>query len=516
MKHLFSIFCILILIGSVHAQQIDTLAPGYTRFYYEDGSLSSEGIISENKPDSYWKTYYPNGSIKSEGNRKYFNLEGVWVFFNNRGDTLEKINYRNDRKNGYYYKYEWQYKNEEKTGGLVSKELYVNDKLQNKSYYYYPGEGLYQVVNYKNDTKHGKAFEYNEEGRIIYELNYRQGVLTKRTKINSIDKNGWKQGLWREYYSNDRVKKESTYLNNELNGYIKEYDIRGQLKLSKRYFKGEEIVDDPKEKEEIQERIEYHNNGKIKKKGGFLKEKPVGVHRTYDEKGNVVASEVFSDEGNKIGEGLIEESGKRKGNWRSFYESGELKSEGTYKKGKRTGKWIYYFENGAIEQTGSFRNGKLDSKWMWYYDTGELWREEEYVAGREEGEAIEYSREGEIIDKGVYVDGLREGEWISRFGDHIEKGKYLQGEREGEWKFYYLNENPKFEGNFFQGNEDGKHRWYYENGNLKEERYYVNGSRERMWKYFNPDGTLFMTITYRNNKEIKINGKRIDEDESLK
>lgn len=512
MKYLLSIISSIIFLLSVHAQQIDTLAPGFTRFYYEDGRLSSEGIISENQPDGYWKTYYPDGKLKSEGNRRNFNLEGVWFFFNTKGDTLEKINYRADSKNGYHYRYQWDYKDNSRTGGLVSKELYVNDKLQNKSFYYFPTGELFQVVNYKNDFKHGKTFESNKEGRIIYELEYRQGVLIKRTKINYIDKNGLKQGLWREYYSNDRVKTESTYLDGQLHGYYKEFDVRGQLKLSKRYFKGEESIENLKENEEVQEQVQYYANGKIQSKGGFLKGKPVGVHRTYDETGKVVSSTVYDEDGNRVGEGLIEESGARKGNWRSFYENGKLQSEGTYTKGRKTGKWVYYFENDSIEQTGSFRNGKLDGKWLWYYDTGELWREEQFLNGREDGESIEYSREGEIIAKGVYVDGLREGEWISRFGDHIERGKYQQGEREGEWKFYYLNENPKFEGNFFQGNEDGKHRWYYENGNLKEERFYVNGSRERMWKYFNPDGSLFMTITYRNDKEIKINGKRIDED----
>ncbi len=511
MKNLITIICVLLFTINANGQYIDTLAEGYTRFYYQDGSLSSEGIITDNKPNGYWKTYYPNGRLKSEGNRKFFNLDGVWIFYNQEGDTIEKINYRDDRKNGYHYKYKWDYTGNRKKGNLVSKELFVKDKLQNKSYYFYTGGAVYQVINYKNNSKHGIAFEFDKAGKIINELEFRQGILTKRLKINRTDKNNLKQGPWREYYLNDRVKTEANYVDGKMHGAFKEYDIRGQLKRSKQYKMGVEIEHSMADEEKIEDKIQYHSNGKISSKGGFIDSIPVGIHRKYDATGKVTSSKVFDDKGNKVGEGIIEESGRKRGNWRSYYPDKQLKAEGTYKKGRRQGKWIYYFETGAIEQTGSFRNGRLSGKWVWYYNTGEIWREEHFLNGREDGESIEYSREGEIIAKGEYVDGLREGDWFDQYGDQIEIGKYSQGEKEGLWKYYYLNENCKFEGKFIHGQEDGRHKWFYENGQPKEERYFVFGSREKMWKYFHPDGTLFMTISYRNDKEIKINGKRIDE-----
>lgn len=98
-------------------------------------------------------------------------------------------------------------------------------------------------------------------------------------------------------------------------------------------------------------------------------------------------------------------------------------------------------------------------------------------------------------------------------GDHIEKGEFREGLKEGRWKYYYSNEKIKFEGDFIQGQEDGKHLWYYENGNLKEERHYIYGSREKMWKRYYEDGTPEMTITYRDNKEYKINGKILEKKE---
>ena len=52
-----------------------------TQFFFENGIVSSEGILKDGKPDGYWKTYYENGTIKSEGNRVNFALDSTWMFY---------------------------------------------------------------------------------------------------------------------------------------------------------------------------------------------------------------------------------------------------------------------------------------------------------------------------------------------------------------------------------------------------------------------------------------------------
>ena len=46
------------------AQFVDSTQENYKAFYYEDGKISSEGILRDGKPDGYWITYFPNGLRK--------------------------------------------------------------------------------------------------------------------------------------------------------------------------------------------------------------------------------------------------------------------------------------------------------------------------------------------------------------------------------------------------------------------------------------------------------------------
>ncbi len=83
-------FCFISLIVFSQGEQ-DT--SGLTRFYYENGQVSSEGYMRDGEPDGYWKTYYENGTLKSEGNRKDFLLDSIWTFYNDSGKVAMQITY---------------------------------------------------------------------------------------------------------------------------------------------------------------------------------------------------------------------------------------------------------------------------------------------------------------------------------------------------------------------------------------------------------------------------------------
>jgi len=492
------------------SQLIDTLDKGYTKYYYPNGEVISEGVIEKGKPNGYWKTYYPHKILKSEGNRINFKLEGLWLFYNNEGDTIEKIYYRKDKKNGFDYKYIYKTVDNIKVGVLKSKELFVKDKKENKSFYYTEDGFLFEIVNYNNNKKHGLTRQFDESGKLISVLLFKKGVLIKKEKINRIDDRQLKQGIWRDYFSNDRIKYEAIYLNNELHGYYKEWNIKGQLIKNIKYFNGVVVDENIKKQVKLKEKKQYYENGNLKYKGNYRDTVAVGIHRKFNENSELIESYVYDDFGNLIGKGIIDEEGNYNGKFVNYYVSGDKKSEGNYSNGNKNGLWKYYYKLGAIEQEGYFRNGKIDGTWKWYYESGKIKREENYIDDREDGLCIEYAENGDILVKGEYIDGLKEDLWINNVGEHVENGYYKFGQREGRWEYYYANGKLKFEGNFLQGKEDGKHKWYYSNGKLKEEKYYIYGSREKIWKYFDEEGNLFLTILYRNNKEIKINGRKVE------
>ena len=512
----FKIFVLIVfqlMFINVFAQLIDTLDLGYTQYFYPNGKIISEGVIENGKPNGYWKTYYSNNVLKSEGNRINYKLDGLWLFYDNEQDTIEKIYYRKDKKNGFYYKYLYKIIDNKKIGVIKSKELFVKDKKQTKSYYYSDDDFLFQSVNYNNNKKNGLTREFDKAGKLITVLIFKKDILIKREKINRIDDRQLKQGLWRDYFSNDRIKYEAIYLNNELHGYYKEWNIKGQLIKNIKYFNGIVVNENVKKQAQLKEKKQYYDNGKLKFKGTYRDTFAVGIHRKYNINSELIESYIYDDFGNIIGTGIIEENGIYKGKFINYYPTGEKKSEGNYLNGNKNGLWIYYYKSGVIEQEGYFRNGKIDGIWKWFYESGKIKCKENFIDDREDGLCIEYDENSNILVKGEYIDGLKEGLWINNVGKHVENGYYKYGVREGRWEYYFANGKLKFEGDFLQGNEDGKHKWYYSSGRLKEEKYYIYGSKEKNWKYFDEEGNLFLTVLYKNDKEIKINGRKVEKEE---
>jgi antitoxin component YwqK of YwqJK toxin-antitoxin module len=483
---------------------------GYVKFYYPNGNISSEGLMVNGKPDGFWKTYYVSGTVKSEGNRKNTLLDSIWLFYNELGDTTEKINYVLGKKNGYYYRYNnVEEKNDTRRNVILSKELYVNDKREGLSYYFYPNGSLYQTVNFKNNKKHGTAREYNKSGLIISILEYFNDYLVDKQNINRTV-NGLKEGTWRTYFDNGRIESEKTYRNDNLQGYEKFYNKSGSLVLKQLYNDGKLVDKGNQDTLNIVERIIYDDNKRIVKKGYYREDVPVGIHREYDENGKVKNAFVYDEKGRIVSQGIINEDGSREGKWNYFFDDGEVKSEGLYQNNRQIGEWRFFFRGGKPEQIGNFSNGVLSGIWKWFYENGKDLRIENYVKGKRDGNFFEFSENGDTVTKGLYVEGEMNGFWSIDAGDVREEGNYVNDMKEGLWKTYYANGTLAYQGNYIQGNPDGKHIYYYDDGKIQEEQNYVNGIKEKNWYKFNEEGQLFLTITYQNDIETKINGFRID------
>ena len=96
---ILSLFIIGITVGSF-GQNSALQDSNYVVFYYENGTVSSEGILENGIPEGEWKAYFENGNLKSVGSRKNGIVEGEWIFYRENGNKEREINYRNGKKNG--------------------------------------------------------------------------------------------------------------------------------------------------------------------------------------------------------------------------------------------------------------------------------------------------------------------------------------------------------------------------------------------------------------------------------
>ncbi|RLD79608.1 MAG: hypothetical protein DRJ10_08605 [Bacteroidetes bacterium] len=512
------IFTIIIgLLPVMLTAQANKVNPnGYNKFYYGNGQISSEGLMRNGKPDGFWKTYFVNGKIKSKGLRKNFELDSIWVFYDDKGNFTKKINYKYGKKSGYYISYKLVRDSVEKNI-IKSKELYVNDLRQGFSEYYYDNGKLHEKITFVDNQKQGDGIEYDSDGTIITLYKFRHDILVAKERINRYDKQGKKHGTWKEFYSSGKLKKESYYKKGFLHGYVKSYNEKGKVLLSERFVNGELYIEKLTAKNKVDFRKEYHKNGKLKKSGAFRKNKPVGVHRDYSDKGKVISAKTYSTRGWVMADGIVDKKGKRQGIWKYYFKSGKLKVLGKYKNGRRVGNWKFYYENGNKEQIGSYnKKGRPEGEWKWYFENGNILREEELTNGKLDGNYVEYAHDGTIIAKGLYVEGLKEDSWYYHLGDIIEEGNYKADFKDGEWVHRYDNESKQFTGRYIDGEENGLHIYYYPAGKIKMQGDYSMGKRHNQWKFYDEDGILRTTITYRLGEEQKVDGRKIERDKKKK
>jgi len=506
MKQFIILLSVILICKISSAQENGTLKDGYQVFKYPNGAVSSEGLIKNGRPEGFWKSFYVTGIKKSEGKRTSFLLDSIWVFYDQAGDTTEKINYLYGKKNGWYFKYK---KDPSKGLYVWSKELFAADIKEGTAYVYFPDGKIQQTFIYNRGKKEGLSKEYDKEGKIITLLEYNNDFLVSRERINRTDNNGLKQGDWKEFYQNGEIKSERTFKDDLMHGYYKEYDTRGKLVLTMLYENGAIVKSNVEDAPDIEIVNKHDQDGKLIYSGPYRNKVPVGVHREYGKDGKVTNAFIYNDNGLLLSEGLVDEAGKYNGKWKDLYSNGKVQAEGQYTDSRRTGQWKFYNASEKVEQTGSYNNGRPDGLWNWYYESGAILKEEEYFQGQRDGASTEYSISGDIIAQGQYSDGERNGEWKAKSGDITEEGKYITGLKDGVWKSFYSNGKLKFKGNFVQGNPDGQQIYYYEDGKAKEEQYFQMGIRQKTWKKFSEEGTPVLVISYKDDVEISINGVKI-------
>ncbi|MBI1266566.1 MAG: hypothetical protein GC193_03940 [Cryomorphaceae bacterium] len=492
------LICLLCNYSLEGISQADTLGVP-TKFFYENGVLSSEGPMINGLPDGFWKTYYEDGNLKTAGNRKNHLLEGEW-FFNRPDGTLERIiTYSADKRNGYTKEFS--------ADSIVIAQIpYEGDIRSGLATYFYETGERYRETTFVNNKEEGKGYEYDKDGRVITNLTYQNGFLRSIEKINRYQ-DGQRTGYWIDLYPNGVKKEEGNYRYGLRNGVFKFYNKKGDLDKMEQYVDGE-LMKDSELAVILDIRKEYYPDGRLKLVGSYNEGSKQGVFREYNEEG-VLSNGYLYEENLKIGEGVIDPEGKYQGPWKLFYPTGELRAEGSYVDGLREGPWKFYFTNGKVEQLGNYKTGNAHGGWKWFFQNGSVKREESFRKGKEDGEFFEYDEDGIIIHQGSYIDGLKTGPWIYHVNDHKEVGEFLDGEKNGKWNFYVEDKEVIFTGEYLVGIPVGKHKYFYPNGRIKLEGKYEGGVRDGDWKYFNEDGTLAVAVKYNNGVMAKIDGVKL-------
>ena len=188
---------------------------GELKRYYDDQTINSVMIFSDDGKEARATIYLPDGSIAASG--KYVNRlkEGKWKFFSSsvEGWLINEEEYSKGLRNGLSVKFYSDstvaekafYKNDKKEGEWI--QYYASGKmflkstftggLLNGNFEVWYENGFPEIRgSYKNNLREGKWIIYNEDGTTRYELNYTGGITKDRQMdidsseiIDNLEKN---------------------------------------------------------------------------------------------------------------------------------------------------------------------------------------------------------------------------------------------------------------------------------------------------------------------------------------
>ncbi len=530
MKSKFKIIVFFICCNVVLFSQT-TNKNGYNKFYYDNGAISSEGNMVDGKPEGYWKNYHKNGKIKIEGNRKNFQLDSIWKFYDEKGRLQKTVNYKEGKKNGETRLYDTLQK-------LTSIETLANDVLEGKKCTYHKNGRTKTFVNYIKGKPEGVGYEYSNDSLITGITTYKGGIIQSYEKINQRDAANKKQGIWKDFYEDLSVKKEQKFNDDSLDGYVKEFDKKGNLLSTKKFNNGKQILKAP-EIANVEVYRDVYEDGTLKYEGVYSEGVAIGTHFKYIQKRRCDSSLILVDDttliepvyknklicrnvaipdscieyfdGTVVARGAVDSVRNRKGIWTEFHNTGEFKGKGSYKEGNRVGDWEFYYPNGKIEQKGKYdKKGRAQGVWKWFYESGNLYREENYVNGKREGQLKDVDENGKTTMIGNYVDNLQDGKWMLETANYKEQGNYVNGEPDSTWQSFYMPSKIKrFEGKFQNGEPIGVHTYYHPNGKRMVIGSYSGGAKTGDWVFYDNLGFAYLTINYENDIEIKWQGVKI-------
>ena len=472
----------------------------YKEFFFNSGEISSEGYLINNFPGGKWVSYYSNSKIKSIGYWKNALLDSSWVFYDSSGQITLLENYKKNLKNGFSYEYDI-------SGFTIRKTFYKDGKKEGKEVLYYKGTQQVKIENsYKKNIKDGVSKEFDNNGNILLIKQYDMGVVNKKEEINRFDSDGKKDGVWKEYYENGKIKLEHTFFHGEKDGISKKYDKKGKLEEFESFDKGK------RKSNNISLGIEL-TEVKLEKgfyaKGILVRNRKNGLFKVYDSLNKEQYCNFYKSD-TLVYKGKFDSINNRTGQWLFFWPNGNIKKRGKYILNEKNKDWKYFYEDGSIQQKGNYLNNKPHGTWEWWYESGQKRRMEDYENGKEKGFVFEYDTTGKVIVKGEYFYGVREGVWKYEINDYREKGSYIGGMKTGKWKkTYTTTKKDKFKGEYLNDIPIGKHVYYYYNGQIKTEGKYKDGEKDGEWIYYNELGDIVITYLYKEGREFKRDGVKV-------
>lgn len=263
----------------------------YDRFVgnYESGFIDGET-----------KWYDAEKNLITKGTNINGKREGVWYWYDDKGNVTKKINYQDGEVHGELTEYY-------PDGKVRSLGKYEYGDMQGTTVWYYENGKKESEINYLDDQRHGKMTTYGYDGSIQQFRYYDRGVLLSYSHLDKAGKEVAQipvekgETSFTVYYQNGKKAIEQTRVNGLIHGVYKEYYADGKVMTEGNYY-----YDDRNGSYKT-----YHPNGKLKTEGTYMNDYIDGEEKEYFASGNLKETVVYKN-------------GVRHGETKTYSEDGKL------------------------------------------------------------------------------------------------------------------------------------------------------------------------------------------------
>lgn len=337
--------------------------------------------------------------------------------------------------------------------------------------------------------------------------------------------NGQPDGWWKSYDENGNLVSEGNRKNllldslwtfyNDGKKYLTQHYVAGKKEGEEiRYTSTDYTVTHWQADSIIDVVSTFDNAGWLKRSIPYAAGKAHGMAKEYNSDGLVVKVTKYyrGIMGRSERINRTDKSGLKQGNWKYFWENGNLKMEASYLNDKKHGFFKYYDENGNFLYVEKYTNDLLDDeaketkqldRRVAYHPNGQPSIIATYHKDKPEGIRREFDTEGKIIKGYVFKDGwlryegitdmngLRQGLWKEYYqtGELLSKGKYKNSVPVGEWKFYFQDKSLEIIGDYDQkGRKVGEWIWFYPSGDTMVVAHYEDGELDGDYVEYDEQG----------------------------
>jgi antitoxin component YwqK of YwqJK toxin-antitoxin module/tetratricopeptide (TPR) repeat protein len=241
-------------------------------------------------------------------------------------------------------------------------------------------------------------------------------------------------------------------------------------------------------------------NGDIQERGSFAAPgKRGGLWQTLRPDGTVEAEQTYGSAGAGLGE--------LDGPMRTFYPTGQLRSEAVYKAGKLEGISKSFAITGKVSEIRTLVNNDYEGEVINYYPDGTPKVRSQMHADKKDGPVSRYYPNGTLEMRHLYAADKLQGPFEVFYPNKVleKKGTYRNDELDGPYVLNYPNGQPRETGTFTNGQRTGLWREYYASGKPSVEHTYDEAGKEHgAYHDYDPQGRHYSDTYYEHGRIVRL------------